>query len=123
MTDKPEMPSMPKVDMDAMMAIQKANIETMTAIQKIMFDLTQAVAGRQADMFKEAFARTETIMKGFDQKKDPQAYVEEARAAFEKAFADVKETIDMGMKAQNEVVDLVVKRSQANIEDARKASE
>ncbi len=116
------MPNFPKVDMDALMAIQKANIETFSAAQKIIFDLAQTVAQRQAEMMKESFARSEAMMKSFDGKKEPQAYVDEARVAVEKAMAEVKETMDLSMKAQNEVVDLFVKRAQANFDEARKTS-
>lgn len=116
------MPNFPKVDMDALMAIQKANIETFSAAQKIIFDLAQTVAQRQAEMMKESFARSEAMMKSFDGKKEPQAYVDEARVAVEKAMAEIKETMDLSMKAQNEVVDLFVKRAQANFDEARKTS-
>lgn len=112
-------PKLPKFDFDAVMAIQKANIETFSAAQKILFDLMQNMAQRQAEMVKESYSRTEAMMKGFDSKKEPQAYVEEARAAMEKAMTDVKETVDLSMKAQNEVVDLFVKRTQANFDEAR----
>jgi hypothetical protein len=111
--------AMSKTDMDSMLALYKANIETVVAAQRIMFDFTQTLARRQVEMMKESFSRTETLIKGWDAKKQPQTYVEDAKAALEKAMADVKETMDLGMKAQNEVVELFVKRATANFDEVK----
>jgi hypothetical protein len=59
------------------------------------------------------------MLRGYDSKKQPQAYVEDVKAAVEKAMADVKETLDLGIKAQSEVVDLFVKRATQNFEDVK----
>ena len=112
-------PIAPKFDLDAVVALQKANLETVVAAQRIFFDLAQTVAKRQAEFVKEAFARIETAFKGYDSKKQPQVYVDEFKAVVEKAMADVKETVDLGIKAQSEVVDLFVKRATQNFEDVK----
>src|SRR3954453_15589402 len=49
----------------------------------------------------------------------PAAYVDEMKAVVEKAMADVKETMDLGIKAQSEGVDLFVKRATQNFEDVK----
>ena len=59
------------------------------------------------------------MFKGFDAKKQPTVYADEMKAAVEKAMADVKETVDLGIKAQSEVVDLFVKRATANFEEMK----
>jgi phasin family protein len=112
-------PAVPKVDFEAMLTLYKANVDTFVAAQRIIFDFSQTVAKRQVELLKETFSRAEGMMKGFDAKKQPQAYVEEAKAAIEKAMADVKETMDLGMKAQHEVVDLFVKRATANFDEVK----
>ena len=91
----------------------------MVAAQKIMFDLVQTVAKKQVEMVKEAMAKTDLLFKGFDAKKQPAVYADEMKAAVEKAMADVKETVDLGIKAQSEVVDLLVKRATANFEEMK----
>ena len=111
-------PLAPKFDLDALVAFQKANLETVVAAQRIFFDLAQTVAKRHAEFVKESFARVETAFKGYDAKK-PAAYVDEMKAVVEKAMADVKETVDLGIKAQSEVVDLFVKRATQNFEDVK----
>jgi phasin family protein len=110
---------MPKVDVESMLGLYKANIETFVAAQRIMFDFSQTLARRQVELLKESFANAETMFKGWDAKKQPQAYVEEAKAAIEKAMSDAKETLDLGMKAQHEVVDLFVKRATANFDEVK----
>lgn len=119
MTAKTVSPSFPKFDVEAWMALHKANLETVVAAQKIVFDFWQTVAKRQVEMMKETLGKADTFMKGFDAKKQPKEYVEEAKAVLEKAMADAKETLDLGMKAQAEVVDLFVKRATANLDEAK----
>ena len=120
MTAKPVLPAMPKFDVEAFVALQKANVETVVAAQKILFDLAQTVAKKQVEMVKEMMAKTEALVKGgFDGKRQPVAYADEVKAAMEKAMADVKETVDLGIRAQSEVVDLFVKRATANFEEIK----
>jgi phasin family protein len=106
-------------DIEAFVSMQKANVETMIAAQKIIFDLTQTIAKRQSELLKEAYGKFEVSMKGFDGKKQPAAYVDDAKAVIEKAVADAKETTDLALKAQTEVVDLFVKRATANFDHVK----
>ena len=104
-----------------MVAFHRANLDTFVAAQRILFDLAQTMAKKQSDLFKELMASSESMLKGYDAKKQPGAYVDEVKAAMEKAMAEVKETVDLGMKAQSEVVDLFVKRASANFDEAKVA--
>ena len=118
-TALPQLPAMPKFDVEALITLQKANIETLVAAQKILFDLAQTVAKKQVEYVKESFAKSEVLFKGFDTKKQPTAYADELKAAVERAVTDVKETVDLGIKAQTEVVELLVKRATANFDDLK----
>lgn len=111
---------MPKFNMEAYLALQRANVETMVAAQKIFYDFAQTMTTRNAKFMGEMFTKTETMIKSYDAKKQPLDYVDDAKAEFEKAMADAKETMDLGMQAQNQVVDLFVKRASANIEEVNK---
>ena len=91
-----QLPAMPKFDVEALVGLHKANVETFVAAQKILFDLAQTVA-----------------------KKQPAVYADELKVAVEKAMAEVKETVDLGIKAQSEVVDLFVKRATANFQEIK----
>ena len=110
---------MPKFNIDGFVAMQRANLDTMAAAQKIMLDLAQTFGQRQAEMARGALDRLEGMVKGFDGKKQPGAYVEEIKVAVEKAMVEAKETMDLGMKAQTEVVDLLVNRASKNFQDAK----
>ena len=70
-------------------------------------------------MSRRSFAKSEALFKGFDAKKQPTVYADELKAAVERAVADVKETVDLGIKAQSEVVDLFVKRATANFDEIK----
>ena len=54
----PQLPAMPKFDVEALVTLQKANVETFVAAQKIVFDLAQTVAKKQVEMMKDAIAKT-----------------------------------------------------------------
>ena len=112
-------PAVPKFDVDALVALQRGNLDTIIAAQKIMFDLAQTVARKQVELVQEMVGKADVLMKGFDSRKQPQAYADEMKAAVEKAMADVKETVDLGIRAQSEVVDLFMKRATRNIEEMR----
>jgi phasin family protein len=116
---KTALPALPKFDVEALVTLQKANIETLVAAQKILFDLAQTVAKKQVEYLKDSLAKSETLFKGFDARKQPTAYADELKAAVEKAVAEAKETVDLGIKAQSEVVELFVKRATANFEDMK----
>lgn len=113
------MPMMPKFDLEAFAAMQKANLETFAAAQRIVLDLAQTVAKRNAELLREMVERTGASFKGVDGRTQPQAYVDGAKAAVEKAMAEMKETVDLGIRAQGEVVDLFVKRATQNFEDVK----
>lgn len=116
---KTAVPTFPKFDADAVLALYDANVETMLAVQKIVIDFGRTLAGRQVAYAKDAQAKIEAALKGgIDTGKQPQAYVDEAKAAVEKAVADAKETVELGLKAQNEVAGLVTKRMKANLSQA-----
>lgn len=118
----PAISPVPAFNFDAIVSMQKANLETAVAAQKIMFDLAQTVARRQAGIVQEMMGRVEGMMKGFDAARQPTDYVGDMRSAAEKVMAEVKETVDLGMRAQAEVVDLFVKRASANFETSKKAA-
>ncbi len=112
-------PSMPTFNFDAIVAMQKAQVDTFVAAQKIMIDLATTVSAQQQTRIQETAAKAEALLKGFDSKKEPTAYVSEAKAAFEQAMSDARETMDLGLKAQNQMIDLLVKRAAATVEDAK----
>ena len=68
---------------------------------------------------KDMLDRMGGFAKKANAKDKPQAYVDEFKSALEKSVADMKETMDLGLKAQNEVVDLFVKQAGKNFEGVK----
>jgi hypothetical protein len=113
------MPAMPKFDVGRSSRIRRRTSMTVVSAQKIVFDLAQTVAKRNADMMREMFQRAGTMRRVADAGEQPQSYADEAKSAMAKVMADVKETMDLGIKAQGEVVDLFVKRATQNFEEVK----
>jgi len=115
---------MPKFDMskfnfDAVVAMHKANVDTMVEAQGIWMQTAEAIAKLQYGWVEESFKQGEAMLKGDVTKKKPEEFIADAKAAAEKVMAVAKEQTDLGMKAQQQVADLVTKRVNANIEDAK----
>ena len=58
----------------------------------------------------------------FDTKRQPQACIEGAKVLFEKAFAEIKETANLGLKARRAVAYLFVERTTANVAEGKAAA-
>ncbi len=110
----------PKIDFEAWFQLQRANLETWLQAQKLVFDYSTTLGRKQLELVKELFGRAEGLVKGVDAKKQPQELVEEAKAAVDKAFQDLKEAVDLGLKTQSQVLELWFKRATANFEEVRK---
>jgi len=117
---KVQAPAFPKVDVEALFALQRANLETLFQAHKLVFDLFETLTRRQAELVKEMMARAEDYMKGFDPARQPKAYVEDARAAIEKAMAEMKQAVELGLETQKKVVELFVQRASANLDEVKR---
>lgn len=115
MATKPAAPLLPKFDLDAAMATQKANVETLLQAQKIASETAQAVVKLQADWLKELGERTRALATASVTRK-PEAVLADARGTAERAFAVARQGLDLGLRAQSEVVDLLTKRAAANLD-------
>ena len=107
--------AMPKFDFETLVAMQKANVDTLVQAQGVMVEAAQAIAKLQTGLIEETFKNMQTFMK-FDAKAKPEAYLADAKAAADKVMAVAKQELDLGLKAQTEVAQLVSKRAAANME-------
>lgn len=110
--------AMPKFDFEALVAMQKANVETIVQAQGVMVEAAQAIAKLQSGLVEETIKNIQAFLK-FDAKAKPEAYLADAKAAAEKVMAVAKQELDLGMKAQAEVGQLVSKRAAANMESLK----
>lgn len=111
--------AMPKFNLDAFVALHKANVDTMMEAQGIWMQTAEAIAKLQYGWVEESFKQGEAMLKGDAAKKKPEEFIADAKAAADKVMSVAKEQTDLGMKAQKQVADLVTKRVNANIEDAK----
>ncbi len=119
---KAEIPAVPKFNFEALFAMQQSQLDTFVAAQKIMFDLVTDFGSKQQARMKDTAAKAEAMIKGFGTNKEPTAYVSEAKAVFEEVMSDARETMDLGLKAQNEMIDLLAKRAAASVGAAKSLS-
>jgi hypothetical protein len=108
----------PSFNLDAYIALQKANVDTLVQAQSVFVQAAQSIAKLRAALIEESFKKAETAFK-FDPKVKPEAYFAEAKANAEKFMAAAKQELDLGVKAQNDVAQLVVKRAVANVEELK----
>ncbi len=108
----------PKFDLESLFALQKANLDSLTQAQHVWVDAAQAILRLQHSWVQD-------VVKGFegagqvDTQKKPEAYLADAKANAEKAMAIAKQGIDLGLKAQNEVAQILTKRATANMDEIK----
>lgn len=108
----------PGVDPSALAAAQQKNIEALTAANKRAYEGYQALAKRQAEIFQEAVADATTTLKG-GAASVPDAAT--AKAAVDKAVANLRELADMLSKTNSEAFELINRRMNENLEEFKKA--
>jgi hypothetical protein len=111
-------PQFPKFDVGTLVNMHKANVDTLVQAQKVWADTAQAIAKLQYGLFEDGMKNAQTFFK-FDGKAKPDAVFTDVKAVAEKAMAVAKEEFDLGVKAQNEVAQLLVQRVAANIDELK----
>jgi hypothetical protein len=111
-------PQFPKFDVTALVNMHKANVETLVQAQKVWADAAQAIAKLQYGLFEDGVKSAQGLLK-LDPKGKPEIAFADVKAAAEKAVAVAKEEFDLGVKAQNEVAQLFVRRATANIDELK----
>ena len=105
--------------LDQFFAMQRANMHTLAETQRVVLDYAQTVGSRQAELMKEMVERFNAVMHRTNGKDRPDAYADEVKAVMEKSVADLKETMDLGMKAQHEVFELLMKQAAQNLDEVK----
>jgi phasin family protein len=116
---------MPNVDADAFMASQRKNMDAVTQANKLAAEGFQAVAKRQAEIFKETMEHAQSAMKGMmggGASPDPSKQAELAKTAFEKALANMRELAELTAKANSEAFDIINKRVVESLEEIKSAA-
>lgn len=115
---KPQLPVFPKINLDALVTLQKANLEAVVQAQKILVDAVQTIAKLNYGLLEESMKNAQAFLK-LDTKKQPEAYLADAKAVAEKVAAVAKQGFDLGVKAQNDATRVLVERATANIDELK----
>ncbi len=116
---KTAIPTFPRIDVDAVVGLQKANIETVLKAHRIVSETAQAVVTLHAGWLQEAAEQVRGAFAKAGATRKPEAVLADARVAAERAFAVARQKIDLGTRAQSEVVDLLAKRAAANLDQVK----
>lgn len=113
----PEM-KLPKIDLDALFGLQKANLAVVQETQSILLEATQAIARLQKGYADEVVEALKAAVSGKAPAK-PEAVLADVQAATQKAVAVAKQGVDLGVAAQQRVVELVSQRVKANVDELK----
>ncbi len=110
--------SFPKFNVNGFLAMQRANVETVLQAQRVLVDAAQAIFRLRAGWLNETARQAQDLAKA-NVAKGPQGVLADARSATERAFAVARQGLDLGVRAQGEVADLVTKRVAANVDQVK----
>jgi len=116
-----QLATLPKFDMDTLVAMQKANMDTVVQAQTVVLNAVQAAAKMQYGLLNDYVEQVQAMLTGkFDADKKPEAYFADAKAVADRVVSVAQNQMDLGMKAQAEAVDLIAKRAQQNVDELQK---
>lgn len=114
---------MPGIDPDALMSAQKKNMDALVEANKAAAAGYQDLFRRQLSIFEETMAEAQGHLKSFDATKiDPEkakAQAELAKAAFEKALANMQALAESAQKANAEAYEIVSARIKESLSEIR----
>jgi phasin family protein len=114
---------MPGVDPEAMMSAQKKNMDALVEANKAAAAGYQDLFKRQMAIFEETMTEAQAQLKAFDATKiDPdsaKAQAELAKAAFEKALANMQALAEGAQKANAEAYEIVSARIKESLTELR----
>ena len=121
---KPTLPEMklpelklPKLDLDALFGLQKSNLAVAQETQSVVLEAVQAIVRLQHGYATEVVATLKAA--AAKQPAKPESVMADVKAAAEKAVAVTKQGVDLGVAAQQRVVELVSKRAKANVDELK----
>ena len=109
---------LPKFDLDALFGLQKANLSVAQETQSVVLEAFQAIVRLQHGYALEVVETLKTAAKTKEPAK-PETVMADVKAAAEKAVAVTKQGVDLGVAAQQRVVELVSQRVKANVDELK----
>jgi len=116
-------PSLEALDVSAVMETQRKNLEALNQAGHAALEGAQAVAQKQADLFKAAFDHLTSAADSFSKISTPQDLVAKQadlyKSAFETALANTKKVTDMVTKANDATAKIINARISASFDEAK----
>lgn len=112
----------PGFDPEALMATQSKNMDALVAANKAAAAGYQDLFKKQMSIFEETMGEAQKALKGFEGKLDAdtaKAQGEVAKAAFEKAIANMQALAEAAQKANADAYEIVSTRIQASLAELR----
>jgi phasin family protein len=114
---------MPGFDADMILSNYRRNIEALTETNQRAYEGLQAVIARQLEIFRQTMEETATMSREVVGQKKPEELVakqtELAKAAFERALANMKELAEMVAKANADAAEVINKRISESLAELR----
>ena len=114
-------PKLPKLDLDALFATQKANLAAVQEAQSVLIDAAQAIAKVQHDYLGQSMAAVRAALSRKELAR-PDAVLAKIKVAVERISATTKQVIDfavVAVAAQHRAVELVTRRTRANVSELK----
>ena len=118
------MPAMP--DMTELAKAQQKNLEAITAANKVALEGARAFAERHMQIVQQSMAEMQDAMRSMASPGDPQQQAakqaEMAKAAYERATAQMQELADLIQKSSGEALSVLHKRFAEAMEEVKNLS-
>ena len=111
------------VDMEEVVSSQRRNLEALAAANQLAIEGMQAVAKRQAEIFRQVMEESTVAMKSVMAAGSPEdkaaRQTELTKEAFKRAIANMRELAEMVAKSQGEAFEVINKRVTDNLDELR----
>lgn len=113
----------PGVDVEAVVSSQRRNLEALSQANQLAIEGMQAVARRQAEIFRQMMEEASQAMKDIMTAGSPEdkagRQTELAKEAFKRAIANMRELAEMVAKSQGEAFDVINKRVTDSLDELK----
>lgn len=113
----------PGVDLSSLIDARRKDIEALAEANRQAYEGMQAIAKRQTEILQQTMSEWQAAAKnmaGKDFTASATQQTEMAKAAFEKALANMREMAELATRSQSQAFDTVNKRFQENLAELRK---
>ncbi|MGQ0664679.1 MAG: phasin family protein [Pseudomonadota bacterium] len=113
----------PGIDMDKMISSQRRNLEALTQANQVAVEGMQAVAKRQAEIFRQVMEESSQMAKDMLAMGSPEDKAAKHTAltkdAFQRAVSNMRELAEMVAKSNTEAFDVINKRVADSLDELR----